>query len=77
MEGFLEMFDEVSIEISDISEVKDGLVVMENLARLRGRDGIETQARSAWLITLRDGLQTSVTLYQTKQEALNAAGLPD
>jgi hypothetical protein len=40
-------------------------------------DGIELQARSAWLITVRDGKETSLTLYQTKQEALDAAGLRD
>jgi hypothetical protein len=57
-------------------EVKDGLLIAENVAYMRGRDGIEVQARSAWLITIRDGEQTSLTLYQTKQEALAAAGLP-
>jgi ketosteroid isomerase-like protein len=44
-------------------------------AYMRGRDGIEVQARSAWLIAIRDGKQTSLTLYQTKQEAVEAAGL--
>jgi hypothetical protein len=39
-----------------------------------GRDGIEVQPRSVWLITIRDSEQTSLTLYQTKQEALEAAG---
>jgi ketosteroid isomerase-like protein len=38
-------------------------------------DGIEVQARAAWLITFRDGEQTSLTLYQTKKEALQDAGL--
>ena len=39
-------------------------------------DGIvENWAPSAWLIRFRDGEQTSLTLYQTKQEALEAAGL--
>ena len=57
------------------SEVEDGLLIAENVTYMRGRDGIEVQARSAWLITIRDGRQTSLTLYQTKQEALEAAGL--
>jgi hypothetical protein len=51
-------------------------VVVENVAYLRGRDGIEVRARSAWLIAFRDGQQTSLTLYQTKQEALDAAASP-
>ncbi len=75
-EGFLATWDEVRIEIVDGPvEVEDGLLVTENVTYLRGRDGIEVQARSAWLHTIRDGEQTSLTLYQTKQEALEAAGL--
>jgi ketosteroid isomerase-like protein len=72
---FLAAFDEIRFEIDDLIEVEDGLLVVENIAYLRGRDGIEVQARSAWLITLQDGQTTSFTLYQTKQEAFEAAGL--
>ena len=54
-----------------------GLSTTGSTVVLRGRNGIETQARSAWLITIRDGKQTSLTLYQTKQEALEAAGLSE
>ena len=76
LEGFLATWDEVRFEIVDVPvEVEDGLLITENVAYLRGRDGIEVQARSAWLITIRDGEQTSLKLYQTKQEALEAAGL--
>jgi len=72
----LESFDDVRIEVVDpIEEVEDGLLVVENLGYLRGRDGIEVQTRSALLITIRDGQTASFTLYQTKQEALEAAGL--
>jgi ketosteroid isomerase-like protein len=76
-EGFLATWDEVRIEIVDAVEIRDGLVIAENVTHFRGRDGIETQARSAWLITLRDGKETSLTLYQTKQDALEAAGLEE
>ena len=75
MERFLETFEEVRIELEDILEVDEGVVIAENLAHVRGRDGIETTARSAWLITLRSGQQTSLTLYQSKAEALEAARL--
>ncbi len=76
MEGFLAAWGEVRIEIVDGPvEVEDGLLVTENVTDFRGRDGIEVQARSAWLTTIRDGEQTSLTLYQTKQEALEAVGL--
>jgi ketosteroid isomerase-like protein len=76
-EGFLATWDEVRIEIVHAVEVRDGLVIAENVTYMRGRDGIEVQARSAWLITVRDGKETSLTLYQTKQEALEAAGLSE
>ena len=71
---FLETFDDIRLELVDSIEVEDDLLVVENLAYLRGRDGIEVQTRSAWLITIRDGGTTSLTLYQTKQQALEAAG---
>ena len=73
----LAAFDEVRIELVDPIEVEDGLLIVENVGYLRGRDGIEVQTRSAWLITIRDGKTTSFTLYQTKQEALEAAGLSE
>jgi hypothetical protein len=42
---------------------------------LRGRDGIEVQARGAWLCTIRDGLVARICLYQEVQAARAAAGL--
>jgi hypothetical protein len=56
-------------EIDDPVEIEDDLLLTENVTYLRGRDGIEVNVRSAWLIRFQDGLQTSLTLYQTKQEA--------
>jgi ketosteroid isomerase-like protein len=70
-----EAWDETRLEIVDLVEVEDDRVIVENVAYLRGRDGIEVEARSAWLITFRDGEQTSLTLYQSKQDALEAVGL--
>ena len=77
-EGFLATWDEVRFEfVYGPVEIEDGVLITENVAHLRGRDGIEVQARSAWLITIRNGKHTSLTLYQTKQEALEAAGLQE
>ncbi len=77
-EGFLAAWEEVRIEIVDGPvEVEDGLWMLENVTYLQGREGIKVQARSAWLITIQDGKQTSLTLYQTKQEALEAAELEE
>jgi hypothetical protein len=67
----------VRLEIDDPVEVEDGRLIVENVAYLRGRDGIEVQARSTLLITIRDSETTSRPLYQTKQEALEAAGLAE
>jgi ketosteroid isomerase-like protein len=78
MHRFLEAWDEVRVElIGEPVEVEDGLLIAENVTHLRGRDGIEVQARSAWLITVRGGKQTSLKLYQTKHDALEAAGLAE
>jgi len=76
MEEFFASWDEVRIElVYGPVEVEDGVLIAENVTYMRGRDAIEVQARSAWLITIRDGVQTSLTLYQTRHEALEAAGL--
>ena len=74
MERFREAFGEIRVEVvGDPVEVEDGVVVVENVSYSHGREGIEVQARSAWLITIQGGVTTSLTLYQTKQEALEAA----
>jgi ketosteroid isomerase-like protein len=72
---FQAAFEEIRLELVDVLEVEDDLLIVENVAYMRGRDGIEVQARSAWLVTIRGGEQLSLTLYQTKQDALEAAGL--
>ena len=76
-ERFRDAFEEVRSEIDDPVEIEEGLVLVENITSLRGRDGIEVQARSGWLFTVREGVVTSLTLYQSKQEALEAAGLSE
>lgn len=73
-ESFFETFTEARIEAVDILEIEPGVLVVDNVTYLRGREGIEVQAQAAWLITIRAGVQTSLTLYQTKAEALEAAG---
>ena len=73
----LAAFEEIRMEIVGFVEVDDDRVIVENIGYVRGRDGIEAEARSAWLIGFTAGQQTSLTLYQSKQEALEAAGLSD
>ncbi len=75
---FIGSFESARIELVDHpAEIDDGLVIADNVTYFGGRDGIEVQARSVWLATFRDGKQTSLTLYQTKREALEAAGLEE
>jgi len=50
-------------------------LVAENLGHVQGREGLEAQARSAWLIRTKEARLASLTMYQTKQEALEAARL--
>ena len=50
-------------------------VVVRFTNQLRGRDGIELQARGVWVITIRDGLIERICLYQELDEALAAAGV--
>ena len=75
MEELLEAWETIQVggEYIDAGEH----VVMQFTNRLRGRDGIEVQARGAWLCTIRDGLIVRICLYQEVQEALEAAGLSE
>jgi hypothetical protein len=40
----------------------------------RSTGGIKVQARSTLVITIPDGAVTSMTLYQTRREAMEAVG---
>jgi ketosteroid isomerase-like protein len=75
-QGFLEVFDEVRIEPARFVEFADSVIV-PNRAQLRGRDGIETVARSALTFEIRDGRVFRICLYQETREALEAAGLSE
>jgi len=42
---------------------------------MRGRDGIEVIAKSAFVFTVEDGLHTRLQMFQERTEAFEAAGL--
>jgi uncharacterized protein len=73
-ENFLETFEQVDIEPDRFIESGDSVVV-PNTAHIRGRDGIETVARSAFVFEVRGDLIARVCLYQETDEALEAIGL--
>jgi ketosteroid isomerase-like protein len=75
-QNFLGTFEEVTMEPERFIESGDSVVV-PNTAQIRGRDGIETVARSALVFELRSGLIARICLYQETREALEAVGLQD
>ena len=71
-----ETFESVVVEPEEFIEAGD-FVVFANTSRFRGRDGIETLARSGFLYELRAGLVTRICLYPEMGDALDAAGVSD
>src|ERR1700679_1449555 len=60
---YFEVFDNIAFDIERMTAVGDRVIV-SNVARQRGRDGIEVTARSALVFTVRDALITRIRLYQ-------------
>jgi ketosteroid isomerase-like protein len=54
----------------------DQVLVAQRIVSV-GRDGVETVARNACLVTMRDGKVAHFRTFQTKAEALEAAGLSE
>jgi ketosteroid isomerase-like protein len=73
---FLGTFEEVVMEPDRFIEFGDSIIV-PNTAQVRGRDGIETVAKSALVFELRGGRIFRIRLYQGTREALEAAGLSE
>jgi ketosteroid isomerase-like protein len=71
---FVGTFEEVRLEVERVIEAGDAVIV-PNSTRVRGRDGIETVARSALIFDVRGGRIARIRLYQETAEALAAAGL--
>ena len=64
------------IEPHEFIEAGDQVVVPWTFC-VTGRDGIEVEARSTWSFTIRDGAVEHICMYQTRQDALEAAGLSE
>jgi len=73
---YFEAFDEIVIEPERFIEAGDAVVV-PNIARQRGRDGIEVSARSTLVFTLRDRKILGIRLYQSTEQALESVGLAE
>jgi ketosteroid isomerase-like protein len=74
--NFLDTFEKVAIEPDRFIESGD-LVVVPNTAHFRGRDGIETVARSTFVFELRADRVARIRLFQETREALEAVGLAE
>jgi ketosteroid isomerase-like protein len=75
-ENFFNTFERVAIEPERFIESGDSVVV-PNSTQMRGRDGVETLARSTLLFELRNGLIIRICLYQELRAALAAVGMPE
>ena len=75
-ETFLEPWASVRWEPVELSDLGDDRVLAVSRLRMRGRgSGVDVNASGASIWTVRDGRAAALTLYQSKAEALGAAGL--
>jgi ketosteroid isomerase-like protein len=72
-DGF-DAWEEILIEPDCLMDAGESVVV-PNISRLRGREGIEVSARSTMVFTVHDHKVIRVCLYQETEKALKAVGL--
>ena len=77
-ESFLEPWESLQWELEEVVELGDHRVLSVSRLQMRGRgSGVEVNASGASIWTIRDGKAAVVTLYQSKAQALEAAGLSE
>ncbi len=74
--SFFEAFEEIAVSPDHFIDAGESVVV-PNVARFRGRDGIEVLARSTLVYTIRGHKVTRLCLYQGTQQALESVGLAE
>jgi ketosteroid isomerase-like protein len=74
--GYLNTFEEMIVEPDCFIDAGESVVV-PNVARVQGRDGIEVSARGTFVYTVRGRRITRLCLYQETEEALKAVGLAE
>ena len=76
--SFLDAWDSLNWDPEEIIDVDQSRVIAVNHVRMRGRDsGVNVDAVGAQLWTIGGGKVRSMKLYQSKAEALKAAGLQE
>jgi ketosteroid isomerase-like protein len=73
---FFEAFERVVVEPLAFIEHGESVVIPHHL-RARGRDGVEVDAHSTVVLTIRNGRIIEMRLYRQKAEALKAVGLAE
>ena len=73
-DDFADSWESLRWEPHEFIEAGEHVVVPWTL-HAEGREGIEVQTRVTWVWTLRDGTVVRATMYQEREEALEAAGL--
>ena len=73
MEEFASIWESLRFDADELIDAGEH-VVMPFTNSLRGRDGIEVQARGTYAFSFREGSIVRVCLYQERQEALEAVG---
>jgi ketosteroid isomerase-like protein len=73
---FFQVFDWVTVSPEEFIE-SDAQVVVPNQAHFSGRDGVEVDAHSFQVWTLRNGRLAGVRLFHERAEALEAVGLSE
>jgi ketosteroid isomerase-like protein len=69
-------WESVRVEPHEFIEAGD-LVMVPYTLHLRGREGIEVVSRPTTVWTIRDGAIERVSMYQERQDALEAVGLSE
>jgi ketosteroid isomerase-like protein len=76
--GFVEAFVDLRWDAEEIIDVDESRVIAVNHSHMRGRgSGVEVDATGTQLWTFTGGKAQSLKLYQSKDEALEAAGLSE
>jgi ketosteroid isomerase-like protein len=74
----LDAWEHFSPQMEEAIDCGPERLITVDVVRARGKgSGIATEARGAMLWTLRDGKIVRAKMFQTKEEALKAAGLSD
>jgi ketosteroid isomerase-like protein len=76
--SFLDAWDSLQWDPEEIIDVDESRVIVVNHLRMRGHgSGVDVDAVGAQLWTISDGKARGLKLYQSKAEALEAAGLSE